>query len=914
MSASREQPTIPSGTVTMLFTDIEGSTQRWDRDRAAMQDAVWRHDTLVQNAISKFGGYVFKSLGDGFCTAFERADDAMAAALAIQRSVAAQDFAAIGGLRIRVAIHSGTAEERGGDYFGNTVNRVARLLGAGHGGQILVSAASAELVREALPAGSFLRDLGRHRLPDLALPEHVYQLSMPELPTDFPPIAALETHPNNLPHELTGIVGRNVEIAEIEALLAARIITITGSGGVGKTRTALHVAAKSLDQFPDGVWFVELASIDDGALVADLIAQTAGLELSSGDSLAALAAACERLRALFIFDNCEHLIAGAARVASTLLHRCTALTILTTSRQELGISGEITYRLPSLSQSDAAELFVNRARAANRHFHLSTDDELLVSEICRRLDGIPLAIELAAARMKALSVTKLQELLEERFRLLSGGSRDALPRQQTMRATIDWSYDLLSEAERALARRSSVFSGGWTLEAAEAVCTGEALQPGDIFELQMSLVEKSIAVAESEGGDPRFHLLESTRAYALEKLAETGERHRLLRRHAQWVGDFSELAYAQNWELPLERWAPPVEAEQDNIRAALAWAIGERGDPVLGATIAGALIGFWYRRPVVGIEGRRWVEAALALVDEAAHLFLVARLHFTLALISSGEKSLESARRALELFERLDDSFHIAFSYRQLAVSQLQAGKSLEALAAIRRSIEAFQHAGTTNFWPYATALAVRAAVLAALGRNDESRDEFAEALSLFSATGDEQRAAFHRQNLARLEYSCGNYDAALQELAKALDTLSHSPYQGQVALTRSALAVCKRALGKLDETTAEASEAMRLAQRSQERRAIAGGVASLAVVAAIRGRYEEATRLCGYCDNWYRVAGVAPDPIERGAMDALHAALRANEGDSRFGLTLKEGAMMSEERVAQAALLAVNGQNSGAS
>jgi tetratricopeptide (TPR) repeat protein len=554
-------------------------------------------------------------------------------------------------------------------------------------------------------------------------------------------------------------------------------------------------------------------------------------------------------------------------------------------------------------QYAAIELFVNRASSVRPGFRLSDGDAPLVSEICARLDGIPLAIELAAARMRMFSAAKLRDLLEERFRLLTGGSRDALPRQQTMRATIDWSFGLLSEHERILLRRLSVFSGGWTVEAAESVCADDVLPAAQIFELQSSLVDKSLVVAEYDRDEPRFHFLESTRAYALEKLVEGGERDRLLRRHCQWIAEFAERAYIRHWEVALARWSPLVEAEQDNICAALAWSIDERDDPLLGGSIAGALIAFWFRRPVVGLEGRRWIETALTLVDEDAHPFVAARLYFALALISAGDRSLKSARRALEMFERLGDSFHVAFSYRQLAMSQLQAGNAAEALDSIDRTIASFQKAGTTRSWPYAVATAIRASALAGLGRDDESRSAFSEALALFAAVGDEHRAAFQRQNLARLEYSCRNYDAALQELRKILQTLGESPYQGIVTLTRAAVAACYVALGRLTDALAEASDAIRLALRNQERRAVTAGIANVAAVAALKGRADEAAQLCGYCDTWYRSADVVCDSIERGTMATLHAALPRSEGDTRLQRFLNEGGLLSEEQAAEAAL-----------
>ncbi|MBD5657508.1 MAG: adenylate/guanylate cyclase domain-containing protein, partial [Candidatus Eremiobacteraeota bacterium] len=473
---------LPSGTVTFAFTDIEGSTRRWERDPDAMQRALRQHDVIVREEIERHGGYVFKTIGDAFCAAFRGPQHAVMALHAAQRTLAAEDFTAVGGLRVRAAIHTGTADERDGDYFGPTVNRVARLLAIGHGGQILVSGSSAELLFEAQSRES-LRELGEHRLKDLARPERVYQLLAPDLDDEFPPLNSLSTLPNNLPAATTSFVGRETELVEIAASLAKqRLVTLIGSGGIGKTRTSLQVAANVLDTFRDGVWFVELASLADGALIPPAIAAAIGVVLSpTGDALESLAGALDSKNVLLIFDNCEHLVEPTGRVVATLLRDCKKLKVLASSRQGLGIAGETTYRMPSLrvpgdaggttiaaidaTRYPALALFVDRARAAHRSFVLDDANVHAVADVCRRLDGIPLAIELAAVRVKILSPRQLRDRLDERFRMLTGGSRDLLPRQQTLRALIDWSYDLLDKRERMVFRRLSIFVDGFTVEA-----------------------------------------------------------------------------------------------------------------------------------------------------------------------------------------------------------------------------------------------------------------------------------------------------------------------------------------------------------------------------------------------------------------------------------------------------------------
>jgi predicted ATPase/class 3 adenylate cyclase len=916
---------VPSGTVTFVFTDIEGSTQRWESDPKSMEQALRRHDRIVRETLDEHGGYVFKTVGDAFCAAFERPRDAVEAALAVQQALTHEDFSNVKGLTVRAAIHSGVAEQRDGDYFGQTVNRVARLLAVGHGGQTLISAATAELVRDTLHEGSAaLRDLGEHRLRDLSHPMHIYQVSAQDLDREFPPLRSLAVHPNNLPLEMTSFIGRTGDIAQIVHLYEQhRVVTIAGAGGIGKTRTALHVAGQLLDGYDDGAWLVDLAPLTEGALIPSAIAQTLELKITNGNSASALAAELRNMRVLIVLDNCEHVIEAAAQVASILVHQCPNVRVLATSRQPLGIAGEATYALPSLPLPNAAhvpelsalaaasygavELFVARATSVNARFALSDSDAPTVAEICLLLDGIPLAIELAAARTKMLGPAKLRELLGERFRVLSGGSRDALPRHQTMRATIDWSHGLLDDAERTLLRRLGIFAGGWTLDAVQAVCADEPLRNADVFDLQFSLTEKSLVSPDIGSGETRYRLLESTRAYALEKLEEAGEKARLAQKHAEWVADFAERAYERTWTTALARWTPAVEAEFDNVRAALSWAFGPGGDPVLGGAIAGALVTFWYRRPMAGLEGRRWIDTALAAIDEASHERIVARLYFTQALIAEGELSIDRARRALALYERLGDRFHIAFTYRQLAVSLLQAGRAAEALEAVDLAIETFDRSGTTSFWPYATAKGVRGQALTALGRIEEARAMFADSISRFEANGDEQRAAFHRLNFARLEFGAGDYRLALKALRDGLEVIHDTPYFGHEASARAIAAACHLMLDELDEAAGEASAALVIGRRANSSRVIAVCIQHIATVVAERGDAAFAARLCGYADEWYRSANVVRErteaaPYER-LLSRIESTLSVDERRTLFAL----GARLSEEQATSEAIAAAS-------
>lgn len=642
----------PSGVVTFLFSDIEGSTVRWERDRVAMQEALRRHDALMRAAIVENGGFVFKTIGDAFCAAFNRAGEALDAALAAQQALQAEDFSAVDGVQVRMALHSGESDQRDGDYFGPAVNRVARLLAVGHGRQVLVSGMTADLLRGLLPPETSLLDLGSHRLKDLAEPECVSQLLAPALAVEFPPLRSLDILANNLPVSLTSFVGRETEIAEITALLEKhRLVTLVGSGGVGKTRTSLQVAANHVDRFAGGVWFVELAPLSDASYVPSTIAQAANLALGpNGDPLEALVQAIGSKSMLLVLDNCEHIVDGTARTLAAILRACANVRILASSRQALGIAGEAAYRMPSLPLETSAALFAERARAVDQNFALTGESAVAVAEICRRLDGIPLAIELAAARVKILSPQQIHSRLDQRFRVLTGGSRDVLPRQQTLRSLIDWSYDLLDERERTLFRRLSIFVDGFTLEGAMAVCSGADLDELDIFDLLASLVDKSLVLAETANADVRYRLLESTRAYASEKLDAANEREAASGKHLDFLVALFVTA-RQRFEATMrnDELSDPLRTELEGVRVALDSALtGSRATE--GANLVGMIGEAWCARELE----REGIQRARAYIDvvPATETNLLRRLWSTVARLCAlsydGPNGLEAASKELE--------------------------------------------------------------------------------------------------------------------------------------------------------------------------------------------------------------------------------------------------------------------------
>jgi len=544
----------PSGTVTFLFTDIEGSTKLWERGARAMRSVIGRHDEILNSSIEGIEGFVFKTVGDAFCAAFGSASNAVGAGLEVQRALSSEEWEEGFELRVRMALHTGVVEVHQGDYLGPPVNRVARLLSAGHGGQTLLSLATQELVRDALPAGVSLEDLGERRLKDLFRPERVFQVVASDLPSEFPPLRTLESLRNNLPPQSTPLVGREWEVEEVRGRLGqeeVRLLTLKGPGGTGKTRLALQAAADLLEGFEDGVFFVSLAATTDPDLFFKEIAGALGLRESGDVPLEdLLKESLGRRQLLLLLDNFEQVL-EAAPLASELLSAAPRLKVLATSRIPLGLYGEHEYSVPplsvpdpkrlpdleALSQYEAVRLFIERAGAAKAGFGITSENAPAVAQICARLDGLPLSIELAAAREKLLPPKAILTRLSNRLKLLTGGARDLPERQRTLRGAIEWSHDLLDDGERMLFARLSVFSGGRTLEAIEAICDPEGDLPVDALDGVSSLLDKSL-LRQEEGpeDEPRFVMLETIHEYSREKLEQSGEAEEIGRAHGLLPG------------------------------------------------------------------------------------------------------------------------------------------------------------------------------------------------------------------------------------------------------------------------------------------------------------------------------------------------------------------------------------------
>jgi predicted ATPase/class 3 adenylate cyclase len=803
-------PMPPSGTVTFLFTDIEGSTKLWEQHPHLMQQALARHDALLHASIAAHGGAVVKSTGDGLLAVFARATDAIQAAIDAQRSLAAEAWGTIGALQVRMALHTGVAEKRDGDYFGPPLKRVARLLSAGHGGQILLSLATTELMHDHMPTDANLRDLGVHRLKDLSRPEQIFQLLAPDLSVDFPPLNTLNARRTSLPAQPTALLGREQEMAAVCALLRrpeVRLVTLTGPGGTGKTRLGLQVAAELADSYADGVYFVNLAPISAANLVTSAIAQTLGVTETGDQPLPErLQSYLRDKRLLLLLDNFEQIVDAAPPVAE-LLAACPNVKVLVTSRVPLHLRGEKEipvqplalpdlHQLPlaeSLTQYAAVELFIQRALDARPNFVVTNENAPAVAEICARLDGLPLVIELAAARIKLFTPEALLAQLSNRLTLLTGGARDLPARQQTLRHAIDWSYDLLAAAEQALFRRLSVFVGGWTLEAAEAVSKdrGAEIQSpsapphAPAFDLLAALVDKSlVGQLETSDSTVRFTMLETIREYALDRLESSGEGEALRRRHAEYFLALVEMAEPELIGPRQRVWLDRLERDFDNLRATVEWSLSTKSQELstemdrpltsslphpltpspaeLAARLCVALYQFWLVRRSHIAEGIGWLERALARADalpaalRAWMLFITSDLYGRVGAHDAHERAKQPIVESLALFRELGDR-------RGIAAALIWAGQfeddAAQAVACWQESLALARELGDRS---------AVADVLLRLGFNASDPGDYAragplleEALSLYRALDHPHGVAGGLLCLGRLHFYGGDYATA---------------------------------------------------------------------------------------------------------------------------------------------------------
>jgi predicted ATPase/class 3 adenylate cyclase len=918
---------LPEGTVTFLYTDLEGSTRQWERQPAAMRAAMARHLALLRAAVGAQRGRVFRTVGDGLCAAFATAPAALAAAVAGQRALLAEPRGGEGPLRARMALHTGAVEFREGDYVGTCLNRLGRLLAAAHGGQVVLSQTTADLVRDALPDGVGLRDLGEHRLRDLARPERVFQALHAELPSAFPALRALVAPPHNLPVQLTSFVGRERELAALGALLEqARLLTLTGIGGCGKTRLALQVAAHVVEAYPDGVWFVDLAPLADPGLVPQAVAAALGVREEPGLPLpATLTAALRPRRLLLVLDNCEHLVEACARLTDAVLRACPHLVVLATSREALGIAGETAWPVPvlptpaagappdpaTLARYAAVRLFVERAAAVRPGFALTPDNAGAVATVCARLDGLPLALELAAARVRALSVDQLLARLEDRFRLLTSGSRTALARHQTLQGTVDWSHALLTAPERVLFRRLAGFAGGWTLEAAEAVCGHDGLAPDDILDLLTRLVDQSLVLADAAPEGPsRYRLLETLREYAQHKLVEAEEvaavRTRHAAHHLALAEETAPTLYGHEQLAGLAR----LGREHANLLLALGWLAdrAERGGPSESAAaeaalrLGAALSRFWLMRSHLALA-REWLGRLLAL--PGAHGSAArARVLACAAEVANWRRDSPAARRlareGLALARAAGDSEGAALSHLMMGTAAWQGQEAAVARSHLEASRRAFAALGLRS--RAAQAVLVLANVAREVGDVPAAARQYAEAEALARRTGDGFTLGYILWNRAELARRGGDSPLArrLGEEALVLHRANRQP--GWIGLTLTGLGQLALAEGDAETARQRLTQGLAVQRDGGYVWGVPWCLQELARVAEAQGQPARAARLWSAAAQHQALVG-RPLPTDEGPTLALAVeGLRARLGDAAFDAAWATGrAMTLQQAVAYA-------------
>ncbi len=923
---------LPSGTVTFLFTDIEGSTKLWEKYPEAMKSALAKHDSILRQVVESNNGQTIKTTGDGIHAVFSTAMDAINASLDAQRVLQTSEFFAKRPdkgknsevpICVRMGIHTGEAELREGDYYGGTLNRAARIMSIGHGGQILISETTSQIVQDHLPVDVSPLDLGQHHLKGLNRAEHIYQLNASGLQGEFPPLKSLTYATDNLPTQLTSFIGRERELMEAKSRLeSARLLTLIGPGGTGKTRLSIQLGSQLIPNFKDGVWLVEFAPIADPSLIMQTIASTFDISEVPGTPLKVLVHDYLREKnLLIILDNCEHLVEASAQVADEILHIAPSIKIIASSREALGINGETVYRVPSLSlpnQDEVAkeaamgfesvQLFVERASAANRNFQLTEENASSVAQICSRLDGIPLAIELAASRITVFSPEQIAKRLDDRFKLLTGGSRTALPRQQTLRALIDWSYDLLSDDERALLRRLSVFAGGWTFEAAETICNNV-----DVFEHLPELINKSLVVMNDEHDEPRYYLLETIRQYARDKLLENGEGEGTRNRHLRYYLEMTETARPELLKRAHElEWITRLKTEYDNIRTAIEW--GLSNDPIATMRMIYSLTQFFIVT-TFAIEGHRWGTAALKQMDLLAkngqpttneYVAHKARLLGSMATMSFSmgdtKRSGAEAEEAIPLLRSIGNKWFMAAVMTFLTAASLQIGNTEVAIATSNE----MQNLAEELDDPYIWGLVLGAASAIEIFAN---RD-FAKANDLRDKTEEVAKAHGSRWSYGITMYSSGNYyiiqkqfEKAREKLKIAMQTVQEIGSKRNVIMIKSDLAHVLRLEGNYAEAIPAYQETIIEWQRMGHRAAVAHQLECMAFIAKALEKTEKALRLLGAAEILRQKIEIDMTAQEREEYEKEVADLKVNMDEKEFTSLWAEGRSMTMDEAIELAI-----------
>lgn len=911
----------PTGTVTFLFTDIEGSTRLLQSlGDAAYAELLALHRELLRSAFTAAGGHEIETQGDGFLVAFQSARRAIAAALDAQRALEAHPWPHDAVLRVRMGLDTAETVIHGGVYAGLGLHRAARICAAGWGGQVLLSRITADIVGHELPVGVTLRDLGDHHLKDLHRTERIYQLKHTTLPADFPPLRSLDSLPNNLPRHLTSFIGRERELADVKRWLSTtRLLMLTGSGGCGKTRLALQVGADLVEGFTDGVWLVELAPVSDPVLVPQTVASTLRIREEPGRPL--LATLTDHLgpkQMLLLLDNCEHVVEACAHLAETLLLGCPRLRILATSRESLAIAGEMTWRVPSLSvpdparlpsldrlsQYEAVRLFIERATAARPDFTVTERSAPALAQICHQLDGIPLAIELAAARVKVLPVSQIAERLDDLFRLLTGGGRTALPHHQTLEAAMDWSYDLLSEPERVLLGRLSVFAGGWTLEAAEAVCAHDGVASSTFLDLLTQLVDKSLVMArvhDESAVEGRYWLQEPVRQYATRKLQVSGTEAAVHRYHWEYFVDIVEHSSLRGADQA--QWTERFIIERANLRAALERSKTSKDGADATLRLAASLWWFWFTQGAL-TEGRAWLEGALALPGATNAAARAAALYGAGAIAwTQGDlrRAAELAGVALDLCRELDDRLGVIYSLTILGAVRMFQGEYARTTVMAEEALALSRQ--LRYEWETATVLGLLAWTARYQGEFARAEGLCIESLSIFQSLGDTWGRASMLSHLGNVTWRQGRCEQAEQLLEESIGLARDVGHRSQLAASLHELARLELVRGNAARAEALEIEAMVLRRDQGELWGIAECLEGLAAAAQAAGESERAARFLGAAAALRETIGVPLPSADVGDRDRVLSATQAALGDERFAAATTRGRAMMLDQVLEYAL-----------
>jgi predicted ATPase/class 3 adenylate cyclase len=902
-------------TLAFLFTDIEGSTALLGRVGDGVYAQVLAgHHTLIRSALAAHGGREIDTQGDAFFAVFSSPRACVAAVLAMQQAIAAHAWPGGERVRVRMGVHCGEAARTAAGLVGLEVHRAARVAAVAYGGQVLVSEAAAVMVRDGLPPGAALTDLGVHRLKDLGRPERIFQLTGAGLQAEFPPLRSLGNPalPNNLPVQLSTFIGREREVAEVRALVESRrLVTLTGSGGAGKTRLGLQVAAELLDGSGDGVWLAELAAVTDEGAVPAAICEALRVTARPGRPvLEALLDALALQDVLIVVDNCEHLIAGCAKTAEAIVRRCPRVRLLATSREPLGIGGEIIYRVPSLSlpgpedssfapgSSDAVALFAERARAHGVALAVDGPAGPLTVSVCRRLDGMPLAIELAAARLRSMSLAELAGRLDQRFRLLTGGSRTALGRQQTLRAAVAWSYELLTGAERVLLGRLSVFAGGFDLAAVEAVCGSGDLDVLDVADLLGWLVDKSLVVAEQAGETLRYRLLETIRLFAAERLAEAGgdQAAVVAAAHCAHFLAVAEAAAAYLTGPEQGSWLARLDADQANLRRAAGYAAGDLDGTVLVLRLGVALYRYWWARSR-GQEALGLLVPVLRRPDARADPGL-----FVMALVTAVRPAVfidmamarQFAEQAVEVARQLGDDRLLILSLAPLCVACHMAGKPeagrLFGQEAVEqaRSIGDDALLGVSLCWYLMTNPA-------------RSGQLVAEAIACTERSGDHLVNSLLHMTAGFHALSAGDIPAARAHLEAAAQAGQQIGYEDTIVTLT--LGGVLRAEGDPDAARSRFEAALRISRRNGDNLDMAYAILGLALLAGDAVDWDRAAALHGAAQAFLDpVSNYWNDLSARWRRDSLGQA-RMHLGDEQLERAYARGMALSPEKALDLAL-----------